>query len=205
MSYFELLPTELNEIIISYVALNDPTDIEILQPYLPIQKIISNKYFWINTSISNELEEYSAYFNLISGTEYLKAYENILDIKKYIKLFIEHYSDFTLPIFEDIDITKLLDPSDLSYFKSHVNFKLLRKSYSSNRFETRLYIEPCLGYPDNFLSKVISGVHVLSELNMITSNFIILLIKSKIFNINIWVNPVSTLLKRIEREKYDYY
>jgi len=136
MSYFETLPTELNKIILSYVVLNNPNDIKKLGQYPFSQKILNNKYFWINTSISNGLGEYIIYYDLMLDTEYLEAYKDIRDINYYIKEFIKHKETyFVLPIIDDTDISKLLDPKDISYFQSHVNFNLIRATSEYTGFD----------------------------------------------------------------------
>jgi len=198
MLYFELLPTELNEIVFSFVILNDPDDIEKIGRYTFTHKILYNKYFWINTSVSSGLEEYSAYFNLMTNTEYLKAYKNILFINEYVKKFIKYVTSLTLPIVGDTDISKLLDPNDIYYFKSHINYKLL-VPYQGDavmyltgpKFE--IYIENS----GDFLAYIsISESPIKHKITRL--EFILVLIKSEILGIQFWHQPFSHLSRSIK-------
>jgi len=202
MSYFELLPIELDEIVLSYVILNDPNDIKKLGQYQFSQKILNNKYFWINASISNGLGEYRMYYDLMLDTEYLEAYKDILDIKKFLKKFIIYYNTyFLLPICEDTQIMELFNPKDISYFQSHINFDLIQEDYKYKGFDSEFEINADKNSNIFLGFKFYKNVRYI-KFGVTKLEFITLLIKSRIFNIKIWKRPVSTLLEIMDVRDY---
>jgi len=206
MIYLENLPNELTEIIFSYLEISDISN---LISDVHVKQILSKKYFWINYAGLNGFNEYLLYFKLMPGVEYYQAYKDILNIHSYIMLFNFKESYLCLPIINNTDFLKLIDPSNLYYFESCVRTELIEKICSefrksdqdSNPFiESREY--PLLQihtlYGDFVVFIINQGITIKPMDNLKKSEFIVLLIKSKILGIDIWSYPVSNLQDKID-------
>jgi len=216
MIYLENLPNELTEIIFSYLEISDISN---LISDVHVKQVLSKKYFWINYAGFNGFNEYLLYFKLMPGVEYYQGYKDILDINTYITHFLFNNNlYFYLPVVSNTDFHKLIDPSNLYYFESCVKIELIERISLGPRklgyFDVSPFIEsreyPILqifSYYSSILVELFinQGNTIKLMDNLTKSEFIVLLIKSRILGINIWSYPVSNLHDKINDFDDDEY
>ncbi len=208
MNYFELIPYELISIIISYLDTN-LDELQNLRKIKPINTVISRKSFWFNQLSFRELDEFIPAYKLMidHDIDYFKSYYYILMIQEYLDDFKSVSSYLDLPIdSEELDMTKFTDPNDLSYFQNHVTIDLIKMEHEDdvNPFEHTLLIENS-NESNDFMyiyTPKIPGEFEFISMNQ--SQFIIIVTKCIMFDIDIREPPVSDLNELLEDECDDY-
>ncbi len=215
MNYLEIIPEELINIINSYSLIEDISKLKMIPR---IQESFNKKSFWINQLIISQLEDYIPYYKLIDVSyDYFEVYTNIIDIEDFINKFITVASYILLPIKSiSIDINKLSDSTDLSYFRENVRIGYVKFVSKVDEFGV-----PIGKYNDEALTieiennEDVSGsfLYVIKShfrqrpifKNLSRKQFIIILIKCKIFNLDIWNLPMSDLRETLNKIEYEDY
>ncbi len=219
MNYFELIPYELIGIIISYLPLstnlnqtqlNPPhkvisDDLQNLMEINPIDDVMSNKSFWFNQLSLRGLDDFIPGYKLMinrdmaSSVSMLEAYNNILMIKNYLIKFRNQYAAyFDLAVDSpELNMTKLMDPNDISYFQEHVKIDLIKKlqnGYFVSSYSGDTIVLTIQKGKTNYWYSLIDDISQYIEfVDMNRSEFIIILIKCVIFDIDIRKIPVSNV------------